>query len=176
MCFFGSLRSGENTVLSERGYDEGAHLSFNDIAVDSIASSSTVRIRIKASKTDPFRIGMNIFLGRTGDSISPVAALLKFMTARGNGTGLLFGFQNSKLLMRDSIVCKVKEALVAAGIDPTPCLGHSFRSGAATTASSRGISDTTIKMLGRCKSNAYQLYIKTPREQLAAVSRRNPSN
>jgi len=32
------------------------------------------------------------------------------------------------------------------------------------------VSDATIKMLGRWQSSAYQLYIRTPREQLAGVS------
>ena len=38
------------------------------------------------------------------------------------------------------------------------------------TKARQGISDSTIKMLGRWKSSAYQLYIKTPWEQLVAVS------
>jgi hypothetical protein len=62
----------------------------------------------------------------------------------------------------------MKEALISAGVDCSPYSGHSFRSGAATTAAKQGISDATIKMLGRWKSSAYQLYI----EQLAAYSRR----
>ena len=59
-----------------------------------------------------------------------------------------------------------------ARVDSTAYSGHSFRSGAATTAATQGISDTTIKMLGRWKSSAYQVYIKTPRKQLASYSRR----
>ena len=50
--------------------------------------------------------------------------------------------------------------------------GHSFRIGAATTAARQGEAETTIKMLDRWKSSAYQLYIKTPWQQLAAISER----
>ena len=64
----------------------------------------------------------------------------------------------------------VRQALQEAGIDSKPYFGHSFRIGAATTAAKEGVGDATIKMLGRWRSNAYQLYIKTPREHLAAVS------
>ena len=47
----------------------------------------------------------------------------------------------------------------------------SFRIGAATTAKEKGISDVHIKMLGRWQSSAYQLYIRTPQEQLAKLSK-----
>lgn len=56
-----------------------------------------------------------------------------------------------------------------AGIDPDNYAGHSFRSGTATNAAKRELRDATIKMIGRWKSNAYQLQIKTSR-QLAAIS------
>jgi hypothetical protein len=62
----------------------------------------------------------------------------------------------------------VREALAAAGVDQSAYSGHSFRSGAATTAARQG----TIKMLGWWKTSAYQLYIQTPKEQLAAFSQR----
>ena len=65
---------------------------------------------------------------------------------------------------------KVKEALSQAGMDCTAYSGHSFRIGTATTAAKWGISDATIKMLGRWKSSAYQVYIKTQQEQLASYS------
>ena len=64
----------------------------------------------------------------------------------------------------------IRGALSMAGIDPSPYSGHSFRSGSATMAAAREIGDTTIKMLGQWKSMAYQVYIKTPRSQLAAIS------
>ena len=64
----------------------------------------------------------------------------------------------------------VREALSSAGMDVLIYSGHSFRIGAATTALRAGISDANIKMLGRWESSAYQLYLKTPREELASVS------
>ena len=170
-CFFGFLRSGEVTIPSDHGYDEGAHLSFADVAVDCLQDPKIVKIKIKASKTDPFRLGVDIFIGRTNDSICPVVALMSYMAKRGNGPGPLFKFEDGKPLTRARFVAKVKEALTSAGVDSSHYSGHSFRSGAATTASKQWINDATIKMLGRWKSNAYLLYIKTPREQLAAISR-----
>ncbi len=79
-------------------------------------------------------------------------------------------FSDGRPLTRARFVTEVKMALTRAGVDSSGYSGHSFRSGAATTAAKRGLGDATIKMLGRWQSNAYQVYIKTPRDQLAQVS------
>ena len=129
-----------------------------------------LKVRIKASKTNPFRLGVEIFVGKTVNALCPVSAVLTYMANRGPGPGPLFRFVNGSPLTQACLVTKEKEAISAAGIDPTPYSGHSFRSGAATTAAKQGISDATIKTLGRWQSNAYQLYIKTPRHQLVAIS------
>ena len=61
-AFFGFLRSGEITTLSLREYDASVHLSFGDVALDSTHNPTVAQVRIKASKTDPFRQGISIFL------------------------------------------------------------------------------------------------------------------
>ena len=57
--------SGEITIPSEAAYDKAVHLNMEDIAVDNVANPSTVKVVIKASKTDQFRKGVDIYLGRT---------------------------------------------------------------------------------------------------------------
>ena len=57
------------------------------------------------------------------------------------------------------------------GLDDQKYNTHSFHIGVATSAKVAGVSDSHIKMLGHWQSSAYQLYIRTPREQLAALSR-----
>ena len=79
---------------------------------------------------------------------------------------------SGKNLTRDLFVKHLREAIQAAGIDPTGFSGHSFRSGAATTAANLGVSDAHIKMMGRWKSNAYQRYIKTGGPHLAGLAAR----
>lgn len=49
-----------------------------------------------------------------------------------------------------------------AGLDAGKYAALSFKIGVATSAKDVGIDDVHIKMLGRWKSNAYQLYVRTP--------------
>ena len=171
LCFFGFFRSGELTVPSNTAYDEGAHLSFPDVSVDSLDNPQLLKVRVKSSKTDPFRVGVDIYIGRTNCSLCPVTAVLSYMTLRGPGPGPLFVFSDGLPLTRARFVERVKMALEVAGVDSSPYSGHSFRSGAATTAAEQGIGDATIKILGRWKSSAYHVYIKTPREKLAGFAK-----
>ncbi len=66
----------------------------------------------------------------------------------------------------------MRKALEATGSDPILYNGHSFRIGAATTAAAKGIEDAIIQTLGRWQSTAYlrYMYVKIPRERLAAIS------
>lgn len=170
LSFFGFLRSGEVTVPSDTTFDPTAHLTVNDISVNDITNPLWLKLHLKASKTDPYRKGVDIVVGRTNSKLCPVAAVLAYVATRGNSPGFLFRFQDGRLLTKGRFVEEVREAVKEAGFDPTVYAGHSFRIGAATTASACGLSDSMIKMLGRWSSSAYTVYIKTPREQLASVS------
>ena len=169
--FFGFLRSGEMTVPSDSAYDPSVHLSYKDIAVDDPANPQTVSVFIKQSKTDPFRRGINLFLGRTSSDLCPVMALLNYLVVRGPSEGSLFMFSDGRLLTRQRLVEAVRRALGKAGLDPSKYCGHSFCIGAATAAAERGMEDSVIKTLGRWRSLAYLEYIRIPKEQLAHHSR-----
>ena len=169
--FFGFLRSGEMTGPEDGEFDPGQHLSFSDIAVDNTSNPRTMSIRIKQSKTDPFRLGVTIFVGRTDTTLCPVAALLSYLALRGPGEGPLFRFRDGQALTRTRLVTSLRKALAEAGLKPEAYAGHSFRIGAATTAAACGVPADTIKTLGRWKSQAYQLYVRLPKQQLAGISR-----
>ncbi len=169
-CFFGFMRSGEMTIPSESAFDPSSHLCFNDVSVDNIADPRVVKVRLKASKTDPFRQGVEIVLGRTNNSLCPVTALLAYLALRGNRQGFLFLFTDGRPLTKTRFVSKVRDALSHLGVDSSRYAGHSFRIGAATAAGAHGLSEPVIQMLGRWKSSAYQLYIRTPRDKLASYS------
>ena len=94
-----------------------------------------------------------------------------YLSYRKSSPGPIFKFKDGRPLTRSKFVEAVKRALEIAWVDSSQYAGHSFRSGAATTAASQGIGDSTIMMLGRWRSSTYQRYIGMPREQLAAISR-----
>lgn len=166
--FFGFMRSGEFTCRSSS--DEPPILS-SAVAVDSHVSPSMVKIFLKKAKTDPFGKGIDIFLGRNDTPLCPVAAVLRYLAVRSKTVGPLFVWEDLSPLTRDQFVRKVKQALLAVGIDASCYSGHSFRIGAATAAAMAGVPADTIKMLGRWESDAYRLYIRTPRETLASISK-----
>ena len=171
LCFFGFLRSGEITIPSDSEFDDTAHLTFRDVAIDRLQAPSMLSVRIKASKTDPFRVGVDVVVGKVDGRCAQSQLYWDTYWPEEPGQVPLFRFEDGKPLTRIRLVEKVQRALQVAGVLSKPYSGHSFRIGAATTAARVGVEDSTIKMLGRWRSNAYQLYIRTPREQLAAVSR-----
>ena len=168
--FFGFLRAGEFTVPSIQGYDPEVHLNLGDLAFDSHTAPSLIRIRIKQSKTDPFRQGADIFLGANHTSICPVQALISYLAMHSPMPGPLFIFQSGTPLTRSALVSRVQAALLQAGFSPSKYNGHSFRIGAATMAAKCGLEDSLIQTLGRWKSAAYLAYIKIPRQELALIS------
>ena len=168
-CFHGFLRSGEATVQIQSANDPAVHLSVADLALlDSDRDPKAIVVRIKASKTDPFRRGVTLYLGRTGNELCPVAALLAYVSAPGMEPGPLFVFEDGTPLTRDALVRELRAALSRMGIDPTPYSGHSFRSIAASTAATAGVEDAIIKILGQWQSSAYQLYVNLPRESISS--------
>ena len=169
-CFFGFLRSGEIVVPSAREFDPGVHLSFGDVTLDNLEDPQVVQINIKASKTDPFRKGISVFLGRTNSSLCPVAAMAAYLASRKGDPEPFFKFRDGLPLSRQKFVAKVREALEEAGLDPKKYAGHSFRIGAATTAAAHGVEDSVIKRhwvsgkarpicsMSECHRNAWQSY------------------
>ena len=145
---------------------------FGFLAIDDPEKPSVLRIRIKASKTDPFRKGVDVYLDRTNKELCPLEAILPYLAIRGDKQGFLFQFKDGRLLTKERFVSKVCELLQQSGVEPKNYAGHSFHIGAATTASHQEVSEATIKMLGRWESSAYLRYIKTPRVQLASISSR----
>ena len=171
-AFFGFLRSGEFTCNSWDAHNANPGLSLQDISIDSRSRPSVVHVTLRHSKTDVFGVGVTIHLGRTGDVLCPVSALLAYMAIRPPTPGPLFLLQSGKPLSRTVLVSAVRQTLLSMGVDVSGYNGHSFRVGAATAAAQAGLSDSAIQQLGRWKSAAFTRYLRPPAAQVAEASRR----
>ena len=163
---------GTNGTKKKGAYDPSVHLSVGDVAVDDTKRPTFVRVTVKQSKTDPFRRGVDLFVGRTRSLLCPVAAVLDFLCVRGTCPGALFVWADGRPLTRSRFAEEVRSALSQAGVDQSQYCTHSFRIGAATTAAAKGIEDSIIKTLGRWESSAYLQYVRIPRSQLTGVASR----
>ena len=169
LAFFGFMRSGELTIPSTGGFNPGTHLSWQDMATDSVTSPTVVKVRLKASKTDQARQGCTLIVGSTGNELCPVAAVLGFMALSGRKQGPLFQYRSGKPLTQAGFVGEVKAVLERGGMSSEGYSGHSFRIGAATTAAAAGIGDAVIQRLGRWRSEAYKGYVQPERGRLAGI-------
>ena len=158
ICYCGFLRSGEATIATSTAYDPASYLAMSDVALDSNSSLQLITHRIKASKMDPFREGATIYLMKTCRDLCLVAALLGYIANQGPRQGSLFQFPNGTPLTRTALVAAIRQVPASVGIDASHYSGHRFRIRAVTVAAAAGIEDSTIKLLGRWKSAAYQWY------------------
>ncbi len=110
---------GEITIPSNGALDETLHSAFKDITA----------LKLKASSTDLFRVGVDVFVSKTGGLLYLVTALVDYLVKRRAGLGPLFIFQDGRPLTRTRFVENVKAALTSTGVDSTPYSGHSFRAG-----------------------------------------------
>ena len=130
---------------------------------------TVLHVRLKASKTDPFRKGCFIHISRGNSLLCAVQSLITYLHVQGKGAGPLFLFQGGRPLSRAALSDWLRRILSAAGISGS-FSSHSFRIGAATVAARNGVPDHLIQALGRWSSDAYQLYIRMPSESLAWLS------
>ena len=169
-AFFGFCRSGEVTIGNGSTYDADVHLSIRDVAVDCKAAPTMISL-LRRTKTDQARKGVKIVLRKTGRELCPVKALLEFLEVRGMDPGPLFRLSDGQPLTRQRFVEEVRRALLKANLPAKDFAGHSFRIGAATSASAAGVEDSTIQALGRWKSSAFLKYIRASPKHLARVSK-----
>ena len=100
LAYFGFLRSAEFTVPSLASFSPSIHLGVADVAFDSSSSPSCLRLRIKASKTDPFRKGCFLHIGRGDYPLCAIQSLLAYLIQRGDAPGPLFLFRDGRPLTR----------------------------------------------------------------------------
>jgi hypothetical protein len=161
VAFFAFLRCSEFTCNTGRQSD--LSLCIGDIIVQ---SNDKVIIHLKVSKTDPFRHGVSIPLFATHQNVCPVVILRQILKLRWACKAIasdpLFVDYNGKPITRHMFVRDLKVLLERIGLNSQDYNSHSFRIGAATSASSAGLGEHLIRTLGRWSSDCYMRYIRTP--------------
>ena len=103
--------------------------------------------------------------------ICPVQTMLLYLGVHGSKAGPLFITSERRPLIRQLFCSSLSAILKKAGLDVTDYNTHSFCIGAVILAKETGISHSQVQMLGRCKSGAFQQYIRTPHDKLAKFSK-----
>ncbi len=166
--YFGFMRSGEFT--SCQANQGSSTLQTSEVAMDSHSNPTVIRLFLRKAKTDPFGKGVYIYLGKTSKPVCLVMVLRKYLAIRPSHQGALFIWKDGSSHSQSQLVRELRQILKSANIDHSAYSGHSFRIGAVTSAARAGVPAHATKMLGRWESEAYILYIRTPRETLSSIS------
>ena len=93
---------------SAREYDPGGPLSEGDVALDSLVAPTTAQVCIKSSKTDPYRRGVLVYLGKTANELCPMVAIAAYMVIRRRAAGPFFRVASGSPLSRVQFVRLVR--------------------------------------------------------------------
>ena len=113
------------------------------------------RIHLKRSKKDQVGKGCHVIVGQTGRELCPIAALLSYISIRGDRTGPFFINSAAVPMTKDRFISRLWVVLMGIGVAQDQYAGHSFRIGAATSAALVGVEDSMIQTLGRWQSAAF---------------------
>ena len=116
---FSLLRLPASRGTNDDAFDQASHLTREDLAVDIPEDPTVVRVRLKASKTDPFRRGVTLFIGKGAPDLCPVKTLVCYLLVRGEKAGPLFVFEDGRFLTRQRFMTEVREAFGKAGVEWT---------------------------------------------------------
>ncbi|KAJ2935863.1 hypothetical protein H1R20_g1230, partial [Candolleomyces eurysporus] len=173
VAFSGFLRCGEFTTKTGETFSASTHPTRRSVEFHpNIDKPTHARLNLPASKTDPFRKGVSIYLtAAPGASTCPVAALKKlFEEDPSDLDGPLFRNPDGSPLTRNFFIDTIRLTLQAAGYDSKEFSGHSFRRGAASSAAAAGCQDHEIQLLGHWVSDAYKVYIDIDQNCLHSLS------
>ena len=165
LAFFGLMRVSEYASSTANQVDPDA-LSVQDVTIS--VRHNMVRVVIKKSKTDPFRMGITLRICAISHPLCPVRAIIRFLRRRGTQPGPLFRYQNGTYLTRQ----KMRDLLARSLPFLDNVNTHSFRRGGASALADAGVPGHVIQILGRWKSGAYTQYIRYSEQFLRATTAR----
>ncbi len=128
------------------------------------------------TKTDPGAGSWVLLAAAEGCHISPAGTMraLRLLSGGDGASGYVFRpfYLSDKGLAKTTVGCRLKKALVAAGIAGAALYAaHSLRRGGATHAARTGVPIRLIKLMGRWKSDAVREYLYASPESVLHSSR-----
>jgi hypothetical protein len=176
----GLLRSGEVAYRTKGSIPLlRKDLSFHAADESELTSAATwasacyMKLHVAASKTDPFRQGVDVIVSND----KAMAAMLSYLQLRGptHPEAVLLATTTgdaAPCLTVAALVSSTQGLLDKAGvIDSRLYLGHSFRKGGATSLHEAGMPDSLIKTMGRWLSFAFASYVHTSQQLVIKAGR-----
>ena len=158
LAFYCFLRVGEFTVRDYTRSQEiiqRADLEFITVSPGIPALQLTLTNFKRNVARTPFHIAVP---SNMNSQFCPVGLLRVYSMCRGAKPGPLFCHEDFSPVTRGEFTAQLNA--LTRSMNWQNVTPHSFRIGAATTASANGISDATIQRWGRWKSDAYKRYIR----------------
>ena len=164
LAFYGLLRVSEFTSPHVASWDPEIHLSRADVVI--LPPFTSLSLRIKASKTDPFREGHTLRLVSLPHLTCPVAALRSYLRLPHPPSGPLFTLADGRFLTRAHVA---RFLLVCFRV---PLLStHSFRIGGASALANAGVPLHVVQQLGRWRSDAFLRYLRVSSSEIDGAFR-----
>lgn len=156
-AYFGLLRVSELVFTSPM--QANRPLLFSDVQV--VNDPKALVVSIRASKTNQAGPPTVLRIPLSGHpSMCCVLAVQQFLHIRPANAQYFFCHANGAPLTRSQFSGVLSRAIRNIGLPAKLYTSHSFRIGRASDLSSRGVSNDTIKKLGRWRSNAFNGYIR----------------
>jgi hypothetical protein len=90
----------------------------------------------------------------------PVKVVNQYLRSQPGEQGPFFKFSSGRPITVADVAAILHKVVTALDLNPSQFTSHSFRMGGASNAAAEGASSEQIRLLGRCSSSAYQLYVK----------------
>ena len=124
-----------------------------------------IKIIITAFKHNTDRKPFEILIDRDDTAILPRQISDRILQITRGPPGPLFCQQNLTPITVYQFNTELSRCLQFCSLDTSRYKGHSFRIDAASLAADKGFSDAQIRTLGRWKSDAFKIYIRSERLQ-----------
>ena len=164
---YGLLRTSElaQDVKRSKSSEDNRLLLVNNIR---IISDTHFILTIRASKTDPYQMGADIHYFANNTPTCPVKALKPILQRQRDACLPLLALSDTTPVTTKTLIQCIRVLIIQVerkyklGLEHNNFSGYSLRRGGATSLYEAGMSETTIKTMGRWRSYCFRLYVDTP--------------